>query len=314
MMQSGQLQQPSNRLDSSLKTAIRVSQTMPQLHYTKADIQEQYLRYESDQRRQKRPRKRPKSVQRSSPSSAPAASQAKDNNSNSNNRGDQNSAGGLENVAACRGNGQAQAQGEEDDEDGDGLDDSEPSGEGGPASSRRSRQTGGRRSARPEAKRRRRSRSASRLFAACFNIPHLSSMLTSASSSAAPTGRQRSLLSHLRLGGGLQRQQEAAAGRQRPISASQTAGNLRQVAAGGELKTSASSSPLQLSNRKHVSFEGQQQQVALAGQKQTSEMVGGNQQQQPAAATVIMRNYQRRPEAPGECARAPGHFYGRRQV
>lgn len=238
---------------------LRSSQTMPQLNYTRADIQEQYLgsakvRHPSD------------------------------------------SAGGPQAIAQLSGrlaaNKRAKSSerhrrdsttSEPDQNDNSSAADDEPADVDG-----RGQQRAG------DRKRRRRSHSASRLFSACFHIPtHLSSMLPAVPAAGRAQSHKRSILAHLRLGGGPASPHQTRV--KRPISASQTADNLRQVVGGDAEPANASASPLQ-PGRKHVSFESQRQQQ-VSCQQASSQLVAVPSQQQATANSstnpnVITRNYQ----------------------
>lgn len=299
-MIGGQKQPAEGQLGPS--NPIRVSKTMPQLNYTRADIQEQYL----------------------------SSVKVRHDNlaSSSADRQQANEAGRTGNRRAQSGEGRQAKRSHQfkttklNDENSSDYENDEPSEQDGDGARGRDRQRRrGRESAESKSdgqrKRSRRSQSASRLLAACFNIPsQLSSMLPAASSSASGgsggglvSDTKKSLLAHLGLGGssssgspsGASHRHPATPGSlKRPISASQTADNLQQVSGGADLP--ASNQPGGV--RKHVSFERERQAAAEAEAAVAAAAAAQPQFQrlgQPAEprkqastmnSNVITRNYQ----------------------
>lgn len=272
-------------------TNMKTSQTMPQLYYTRQDIQEQYLA--NTVRNTKTTKRTTKLIDKSTSSALGA------------------SAG-----ASRRARSTDQKLREPNDSGGE--PDSCSENEEPPETSGRGRGAG-------RWGARKRQRRAHSLFAGCFHLPEsLSSML-----SPQPSGSQqrRSILAHLRLGGGGGNSDGQA---RRPISSSQTAGNLQQVG-----RSSPEDDKQQLrspglsggpsSGRKHVSF-GQQRNAtgrpSIDSQPTKPELgtpiqrqptqgergLEGAQKSKSLSNTVIMRNYQAHqpPLAPvnqGKCSR-----------
>lgn len=218
--------------------AIPQSQTMPQLHYTRDDIREQYL----------------------GAVGLRDAKRAKSSDPKRRSRADES----------------ASEPDEEEEAEGS-------PGEGaGPRGRRRARK-----------RRRRRANSAS-IFSACFQIPNLSSILTTSNSqnvgSSANSGQaKRSILAHLGIG---------ARSPQRPISSSQTAGNLQRVAdddaewAGPRDQNRV---PMGSNgNRKHVSFlAGKQQQLKqICNDNNNADQQLQKNEIERTNKTVIMRGHQ----------------------
>lgn len=127
-----------------------------------------------------------------------------------------------------------------------------------------------------------RSRSLS-LFSACFTIPNISSMLSSSGTGGgrrgSSSGGRRSILSHL----GIQTHPK-----QRPISSSQTAGNLQQFSNNNNHSDGGDLTPG--SQRKHVSFEGNRNRNLTTGSASQPQTVGAAPRGQQS--NVILRNYQ----------------------
>ena len=296
---------------------MRASETMPTLHkYTRADVQEQYLAPASKQVRQERRsesarqqqqptgelgagsarprRKRAKSGGARAASNSPSSNSASPCSSNSERSPTSRTAHlRSQNFAD---NHQRQPQ------------DNEPDS---------------------EQRKRRRSQSASRLFTACFNIPHLlpggggggghSDLADSTGAGSGPgSSTRRSILAHLGIGSQQQQQQQHRADsmgqnqrnrhKQRPISASKTALEpLSQLAderaPGGRMEANASAaSTLEADQRKHVSFEARNRQSASAAAAAAAhQQLGANKENSTTDNNNTARpgNFQR--TRTGEC-------------
>lgn len=295
------------------KQSMRSSQTMPQLFYTRQDIQEQYLSTTTVRKNQELANNNNNNTPSTSSSKRTSNKRARSSDSKQigpKQQDDKENKSVLDGDLHGHSESDEDGQAEEEDSslvaatnDNSGLSSTDNNGSRQARSRAKAKAKKGR-------KRRKRARSAS-LFSACFTIPNLGSMLNSQTNSTGshsatgggPSGAQskqskhRSILAHLGQKLTLGQGNQASGNKQnrRPISASQTAGNLQQIA-GQQQDVGSTSSPLsqQASNgaRKHVSFganQKQQQQARADNQAalelgQTSANTGGSN-------NVIMRNY-----------------------
>lgn len=275
------------------KQSMRSSQTMPQLFYTRQDIQEQYLSTTKVRQQQQE-------------LATPNTSSSNLNNKSS--------------KRARSSDPKHNKEFEEYESDQDEEEDSSFSNDAPGDKSARENNAGraGRSRARAKAarKRRKRARSAS-LFSACFTIPNLGSILTSqtlsgsSSNNSSSSHPKRSILSHLGIGqkfsSPMTNTTTPKSIKQRPISTSQTAGNLHQVSQQQDMASSSQqqviSSPANNGGRKHVSFGGgggsgsqqkQKQMVPSADNQQNTEhgFEQGTFQQLDGSNSVIMRGHQ----------------------
>ena len=194
------------------KQSLRGSQTMPQLHYTREDIQEQYQRVRLPETT---------TTTTTTPSSSSVAKK-------------------RARSSGSRRHAHSPASSDEEGAGESGCEENSAGEERGRFPSRSAR------------KRRRRARSAA-LFSACFHM--LAPATTAAATPTSGRSQRRSILAHLGLGGQSRvstgQPQPQSQPQQRPLSSSQTAGNLQQVC--------NTATPTQ---RKHVSFGGQRRPSA----------------------------------------------------
>lgn len=264
------------------QSQIRTSQTMPQLYYTREDIQEQYLGT-AKARKQQQQQDNKSSKRSFLTSNKQIASSSKRARSSD----PKQLAKGLEDSPASSA---SSSSGEDDAEN---LEGSAAAAADGKRGRRPFRSAGRKR------RRRRRAHSAS-LFSACFQIPNIGSMLPSAAGNSQSSSHRRSFLSHLGLGG----HQTNSANKQHHqtrLTTSQTLGNLQQVA--GDVTTAGNDVGQQYSNvprqgnsssnnstqaRKHVSFGGHQQAKQQQQQINQDQVAGPSGQQANIATSIPM--------------------------
>lgn len=275
-MASKQQQQQQATLAGQQAASMRSSKTMPQLYYTREDIQEQYLAATKVRKQQQQALDLPTNQ----------SSQLAQDGSGQQGRARAQSSGPKRRSNLDNFQDSSLAT---DDDDNDELEDSQSS----------ISDTENRRRARRRKKRRKRSHSVS-IFSACFSIPNLSSMQQ----------QKRSILQHLGLNLGASSHQASSSPRraQRPISASQTVGNFQQIEQkpddlGGRLIMGANQGQQQQARLKHVSFDPrrpdmsqaeqerlQQQQQLNSNKATTAAAATACQQQQPASSNLSSQN------------------------